>query len=170
MNRAVLQPLVLTWIAAAAVFVVSLASIGVLPFTDSWDLLRPSSILLILPVFLLGYAGLLVLPLASVALVLWLPALRRGSVVFPVRSFVLLGAGSVLSALHFATQWRLGLEFQGVTFTRGCLVASCLLAGVVGVLGWLDRRQPSYGKNLAAHFLLFAWLVSYAFPYLGEWP
>jgi hypothetical protein len=32
------------------------------------------------------------------------------------------------------------------------------------------KRQPSFGRNLLAHWLLFVWLGWYAFPYLGELP
>ena len=43
----------------------------------------------------------------------------------------------------------------------------------MAILWWLrhsGQNKPTYYKNLLFHWLLFAWIGSYAFAYMGETP
>lgn len=50
----------------------------------------------------------------------------------------------------------------------------CVMNGVALLLLWSLRysasTRPAYWKNFLFHWLLFAWLGSIAFPWLGEMP
>lgn len=100
----------------------------------------------------------------------WCPSLYSGLPRFPMRSIVLFVTLVVLSAAAFVGGWDYGVKYQGFNYTLTCLLISLLLAAACGVAVWLARKAPSFSRSLAAQFLIFAWLVSYAFPYLGETP
>jgi hypothetical protein len=80
------------------------------------------------------------------------------------------GRNDLLSTIVFATSWKLGFAYQGVTHTMTCAIASAVMLAGCGLLLWRLRKHPSFEGSLALHTLLFAWIASYAFPYLGETP
>lgn len=124
------------------------------------------------PVLLFLCAGHI--PLAAVvglpALVFWAwaPGLFRGAAQVPTRSVVLLISGAFLSALYFARSWHEGVTHQGKRFTLATALLSGVLILLAGALVLRSRKRPSFRLNLVTHLVIFGWLVSYAFPYLGE--
>ena len=50
------------------------------------------------------------------------------------------------------------------------LAISAPIATLAVLLAIACRRRPSFLVNAAAHWVIFAWLSSYAFPWLGEVP
>lgn len=117
-----------------------------------------------------GNWGLAAFVLWPVAFVAWAHPLLRGSGHLLRRTVVLSAVLFLLSIAGFVVGWPFGLQYQGALFTWGCLALSLALAAGVGFLALSCRRRPSFPKNLAAHWLLFAWALTYAFPYLGETP
>ena len=100
---------------------------------------------------------------------LWNPQLFRGEGRIPRRSYVLLAALTFLSIIYFIGSWKLGLKYQGPPYTA--VICSINIAWL-GFLGIAFRRtlksNPSFQASLLLHWMLFAWLGWYAFPWLGE--
>jgi hypothetical protein len=101
----------------------------------------------------------------------WNPGLFRGEKGLPKRSYGLLAVASILSVVWFVVGWKNGLHYQGVGYVYGVCVITVIWIAVLGALfGLYRKRESSFWPNLALHWLLFAWLAWYAFPYLGELP
>jgi len=135
-------------------------------------LLCPFPTATIIPAFVLSSSRLewLAVAIPSALFLLWNPGLFRGQSRLPKRSLVLLTVLTVLSILFFVASWNYGIKYQGPQFTYGTCVVNVgwlLVLWVVFVQAW---RKPAFAKNLLAHWLFFAWLGWYAFPYLGELP
>jgi hypothetical protein len=77
---------------------------------------------------------------------------------------------ALASAGDFTSGWSNGLTYQGAHFVVGSLAVSTTL--VVGLILLLirNRSRPTPITALAFYILLFAWLGTYAMPYLGEGP
>lgn len=100
----------------------------------------------------------------------WRPNLLRGEIRIPQRSLALLAILTLLTIFDFVFEWKDGLHYQGSRFTYVTCAVNIgwlLLLWALFVRAW---RKPSFHNNLLAHWLLFAWLGWYAFPYLGELP
>jgi drug/metabolite transporter (DMT)-like permease len=100
----------------------------------------------------------------------WNPSLARGNSKVPTRTLVLVVMTAVLSPLLYIAGWESGARYQGrdnvtmwcwisVVFALTCL-ASTLAA----------RKKPSFAAALFAQTTLFLWLLTVAFPWLGEHP
>jgi hypothetical protein len=102
---------------------------------------------------------------------LWNPGLlARQQSNLPKRTIGLVGLLSVLTILDFVFEWKYGLQYQGAHHTVAVYTINVLWLAVLWwavVRAW---RRPSFGTNLLSHWILFAWLAWYAFPYLGELP
>jgi hypothetical protein len=101
----------------------------------------------------------------------WLPGLFYGEGKIPQRSYVLLAVAIVLDVLWFILGWKFGLEYQSAQYTYTvCLVnlTAVLFLAVTFFRNW--EKESSFTTNLILHWILFAWLAWYAFPYLGELP
>ncbi len=88
----------------------------------------------------------------------------------PKRTLALLGVLTILTVADFIFEWRYGVKYHGVHYTVVIYVINGIwLSGIwwISIRCW---RRPSFNNNLVSHFLLFAWLGWYAFPYLGELP
>jgi hypothetical protein len=74
------------------------------------------------------------------------------------------------SAVWFVAGWRFGIGYQGRRHVLTCVgigaVATLALLGLLAV----NRSRPSPKSAVLFHFVLFCWLASYTFPYLGELP
>jgi hypothetical protein len=100
----------------------------------------------------------------------WSPRLFRGDAVVPRRSRVLLGGATALGVVWFIGGWKYGLKYEGPHYTYAvCAINLLWIAVLAGMLLGI-RKKSSYAFNLAFHWMLFAWLSWYAFPYLGELP
>ena len=131
----------------------------------------PFNLLVVLPLFVLGRGTyFLVFAIVPVFFCLWCwPILRHGARL-PTRSIVLLILTVVLSAISLIFGFRYGVEYQGVGHVIGVAAINVICWVLLGVLALIARRRPSILHNLGFHAALFAWLASYAYPYLGELP
>jgi hypothetical protein len=159
------------WIVAEGVALVLPAYCGLL-LAGIPTLVCPFPFLTVIPPFILSSVRLswLALTVPTLLFFSWNPGLLRGQTKVPKRSLFLLTVLTVLTGVWFVGSWHDGLEYQGRQFIYFTCVANVawvtlLWAGFVG-----GSRKPSFNTNLLAHFLLFAWLGWYAFPYLGELP
>lgn len=67
--------------------------------------------------------------------------------------------------------WKWGLQYQGARYTDSVLALNVIwLAGLRTMSYVCCKREPSFTTSLTLHWLLFAWVAWYAFPYLGELP
>jgi hypothetical protein len=114
----------------------------------------------------LEYAA--VLP-PALAFLLWNPQLLRAEGKIPKRSYVLFALIVVLSAVDLALEWKRGWLYHGPSYTA--IVCSINIAWI-GFLSLAFRRclnkASSFQTSLFVHWMLFAWLCWYAFPWLGE--
>jgi hypothetical protein len=134
--------------------------------------LGPFPALTVLSTFLLSW------PLSMAALIVpvlfffaWNPGLFRGDAKIPKRSYVLLALATVLSVVWFVSGWEYGLKYQGPRYTYVVCFVNTAWIGFLWVIftrAW--KVGSSFKTNLFLHWMLFAWLTWYAFPYLGELP
>jgi len=122
--------------------------------------------------FILGAIAVLSVPGAPIAFglifVVWSSQLLRGRARVPKRTLFLWVATLILSTAWFCVGWEVGREFQGNKYLAMCALASCGFALAVGCALLINLRRPSFLLSLGAHFLLFAWIATYAFPWIGE--
>ena len=101
----------------------------------------------------------------------WNPGLFRGESKLPKRSYGLLVVATILSVVWFVLGWKNGLHYQGTGYVyKVCVATIAWIAFLGAVFAWYWKRGSSFRLTLALHWLLFAWLAWYAFPYLGELP
>ena len=119
-----------------------------------------------MPLALLYFAGLgpLAFAVPVIAFWVWGLPLFGGATVFPIRSIVLAVAAIVSSVVWLV----LGdsLEYYGHAFFA---ISGVLVFFIIVAVAW-SRRHPSFSASVSSHALLFAWLGSFAFPWLGEVP
>ena len=106
----------------------------------------------------------------AVLFLAWDPQLFRGRPQVPKRSLALLAVLTVLSVVWFHQGWWYGMKYQGPTFTVAVCIVNLLWLALLWVMFVRCWRRPSFPQSLLAHWMLFAWLAWYAFPYLGELP
>jgi hypothetical protein len=130
--------------------------------------LCPTPVLTVFPAFIFGLGAMLV----PVALFFaWNPGLFRGQDSMPKRTHWLLGILISLSLAWFVGGWQWGVQYEGIRFVRIVAIVNAFWAVLFVVLfAFFRNRKPSFKINLLLHWLLFAWLAWYAFPYLGELP
>jgi hypothetical protein len=163
-----MKPAVATVAAGLVVALVAAQSLGALG-GSSPSVSSPASLILVFPVFL-GLPVALVVICYVALFWLWSPSLFRGESTVPRRTIVLVGISAALSLASFGFGWHFGVQHQGVRYTFWCSLLSGFLFSACAVLLTLTRAAPTFAGSLAAHALLFAWLASYAFAYLGEAP
>jgi hypothetical protein len=99
----------------------------------------------------------------------WNPELFQGDATVPKRSHVLLIAATLLSVLWFVVGWKDGLAIQGPKYNYSvCAVNVVWIASLWLLFARSRRAEPSFKTNLLFHWMLFAWLAWYAFPFFGE--
>ena len=105
-----------------------------------------------------------------VALLFWLVArpLRRGDARMVRATAVFTGIGAGASLAWFIVSWRYGLQYQGLGTVLLYLSVSTVWLIVVFVCLRSVKRSESWWAHLALQFAAFAWLVTFAFPWLGE--
>lgn len=158
------------WTITAGLTLIVIAYCGLM-LTGTPSLISPFPTLTVLAAFVLpGAFPWLPVLVPSFFFFAWGPFLFHGKDKIPQRSLLLLTILTLLTVFDFAVEWRDGLRYQGTQFTYGTSAANgawLFLLWLAFVRGW---RKPLFLNNLLAHWLLFAWLGWYAFPYLGELP
>jgi hypothetical protein len=132
-------------------------------------LASPAPIPLVLLVFL-GIPRVVIAGMYACGFSLWCVQLFQGNTHIPIRTLVLFFLSVALSLLGFVGSWDFGLKYQGAAYTVSCAIFSVALFTTCGALLWYARKRPTYWVSLSGHTLLFVWLATYAFPYLGEMP
>ena len=102
---------------------------------------------------------------------LWTPGVRKNSRPdIPKRTIALLSLLTVLTVVYFVASWSDGIRYQGLRHTKVVSIISVAWLAALWLVVVRCWRKPSVIGNLILHWLLFAWLGWYAFPYLGELP
>jgi hypothetical protein len=155
---------------AAALLLVAIAAHAMGVFGDGATTLKSPYPL---PLTILAFVGVPVSLLAILFGGLFYFTCRRASVDkprLPKGAAVALSVATIASVGHFVASWSYGVEYQGKAF-----LYSCVCINAIAVLGlfsiWvLNHRSAMPLSAVAFYFALFAWLGTYAFPYLGEGP
>jgi hypothetical protein len=162
------KQLIAVAIGSAVVALIACQSLGLFG-GNTPTLISPAAFPLILPVAM-GMPHWLVVLLWVGLFVAWNPALLQGKADVPTRTVALWLATACLSAAHFLVSWRTGLMFAGAKFTFGSFILNLVLYGICSRLLWRARTAPSFERSVALQVSLFAWVLTYAFPYFGEAP
>ena len=88
----------------------------------------------------------------------------------PKRTIILLGLLTGLTFVDCVLEWKYGVEYRGMRHTLLVYAINAVWLASLWYTVVRSQRQPSFKSNLFSHWLLFAWLAWYAFPYLGELP
>jgi hypothetical protein len=137
------------------------------------EIVTPFPALIAIPALILSawhmeYSAVLIPGLLFLA---WNPQLLRAEGKIPKRSYAVFAVLVALSAFYFLESWKWGVEYQGAWLTT--LFCWINVAWVV-VLSLISLRSlivaPSFRTNVFFHWILFAWLAWFAFPWLGELP
>ena len=112
----------------------------------------------------------IILWLPSITMWLWNPSAFRGETMIPTRSWGLYFLLGILSLLFYISFFSYGNQFQGRTHTLSLAIINFFFCSIILLVGLRSRRKPSFTANLLFHWLLFAWVSSYAFPFFGESP
>lgn len=123
---------------------------------------------MIIPAFLdLPIAIAVGAPAIAFAALCW--QLFRGVAAVPMRFKVVFWLCTALAVCGYVIGWSYGVKYQGFTHTVGCALAASMMATAVALLVHLPaKNQRSFASSLAAQALFFVFVVTYAFPYLGE--
>ena len=132
-------------------------------------LTAPASLVLILPLFS-DVPLAVVLAVPPILFWAWAPHLFSGRHEVPRRTIWLFGTLVVLSIVWFVVGWKDGLQYEGLDFTVGTAAISLMCAALIALLLRRSRRSSSFEAALGATWLIFAWVLTFAFPYLGETP
>jgi hypothetical protein len=101
----------------------------------------------------------------------WNPGLVGGDSVLPRRSSILLLAATLLNVLWFIVGWKDGVSMQGLRYTYWVSAVNAVWIALLWMLfAKMRKAGPSFKVNLLFHWMLFAWIAWYAFPFFGELP
>jgi hypothetical protein len=148
------------------------ASLGLL-VTNVPTILCPFPLITILSAFLLHGQGSFKAAVAVPTLLFfgWHPGLFRGDAKIPTRSHVLLIILILLSIVDFIAGWNWALQYQGAHYAYTVCAVNIAWAAFLALAFARTWKKPSsFAYSLFLHWMLFAWLAWYAFPYLGELP
>lgn len=111
------------------------------------------------------------LPLLVAAVVcFWCAPLLRGDGRIPTRTVVLAWLVAVTSLGWFVSAAVQRLNSDGPLYTATMIAASAALGTVTMFTLRRAQREPGIRASALAHGCLFAWFVSYAYPWFGEVP
>ncbi len=147
------------------------AAMGLL-ITGYPTILHPFPAVTVLPAFFLASTHLWMAGAAVPVVIffLWNPRLSHGETRVPRRSYILLVVAAFLSIIWFVFGWKLGLHYQGSTYTYWVCGINLAWIAILAASIVRCQRANSFTFNLIFHWLLFAWLGWFAFPYLGKLP
>jgi len=158
---------------------------GLITFISGCGLLIPASLGLLIagvPTIVAPFPAMTAIPalvssravavaVPSLLFFAWNPGLFRGESKLPKRSYGLLAVATILSVIWFVVGWTNGLHYQGAGYVyKVCIITAGWIAILSALFALNWKRESSFRLSLAQHWLLFAWLAWYAFPYLGELP
>lgn len=158
----------LTIVAGLLLTLITAISIGLLG-GGCPSFIAPGSVLITLP-WMLGIPLPLLIFIPAFLFWLWSPNLFRGESILPKRTKILGYATAILSSALFIKGWSYGERFQGMQFTVVCATLSAAYAVASLICGRSNKVNRSFKSNLVTTWLIFAWIFTYAFPYLGEIP
>jgi hypothetical protein len=101
---------------------------------------------------------------------LWCGRLSYGKATGRTRTRAAAVSIAILSFMWFYSGWKYGLKYQSFRFNLLTAIGNCVLTVAIAVILVSPKRSNSFAWSLTANFLIFAWLVTYAFPYFGELP
>jgi hypothetical protein len=102
---------------------------------------------------------------------MWLPGLLFGDGKIPKRSWALLAVAAVLNVYWFVVGWRVGIQDQGALYTCTVFIVNFAAVSFLAIAFFKNwKRNSSFSTSLIIHWILFAWLAWYAFPFLGDMP
>ena|SRR2546426_4453677 len=130
-------------------------------------ILYPFPALVFIPALL--YLRWAAVAVPMVLFLVWNPGLFYGDAKVPKRSYVLLIIATLLNVLWFVVGWKDGLAIQGAKYNYSVCAVNMVWAAslwVISAHSW--KAEPSFKTNLLLHWMLFAWLAWYAFPFFGE--
>lgn len=135
-------------------------------------LYAPLPTLTILPAFLLSSWHLesFAVLIPTILFFLWNPGLFNGQGNLPRRTIALLVVLSGLTVADFIFEWHYGIQYRGWRHTIALYMIDVVWLALLYLGALRTLRRPSFKATLFLHWLLFAWLAWYAFPYLGELP
>ena len=81
---------------------------------------------------------------------------------------MIVGIVAALSLCLFAVSWNDGLRYEGPQFAVATGILDAAFVVVLSLLLFCVHRQKSAWSQLLLHFVFAAWIVTYAFPWLGE--
>jgi H+/Cl- antiporter ClcA len=115
------------------------------------------------------FGGNIAVILPMLFFLLWNPQLFRGEAKVPKRPYVMLALLTVLSIVDFVFSWKWAMQYEGPQYTAVvCSVNIAWLAFLGLAFARTRKTTTSFGTSLFLHWMLFAWLAWYAFPWLGE--
>ena len=129
----------------------------------------PFPLPLVFPVFL-GVPPLVAAAIPSLVFCAWSWPLFFGSTISTRRTLLAFVVVATASASVFGFYWGHGVTYQGYRYTLTTAIFSLLFAVVIAALLIRFWRDKTTWSSLAVNFILFAWVFTYAFPYLGELP
>jgi hypothetical protein len=100
----------------------------------------------------------------------WSPQLLAGSSRIPLRSVVALGVLTALTVLHLWASWEYAVSYRGWLAVSAIVALSAGPVIALWVLYRKSARHPTFWGNLFFHLGVFAWLITLAFPSIGELP
>lgn len=157
----------ITFLAGLSLILLSAISLGL--FCRVPSILSPGPVLLVIP--LMAWTPVLFIILIPAAFFwIWSAYLFYGVPKLPKRTKILGYVIAVLSLSYFASSWSYGVRYQGLLFTIVCAAISAALLTLFILAVRKNEKSGSFASNLLASWLLFAWVFTYAFPYLGETP
>lgn len=150
---------------------ISLAAVPVLAMLDNVPgPLSPHPVPFVLASWALGVFWLAACLALSAAFWALAPGLARGDGGIRRRSIVFLAIVIVSSLALTAGGYRYGVEYQGLSHAITVSIVNLGLSVVLVASMVAMRRRPSWLASLTWHWVLLAWVGSYAYAYLGETP
>ena len=136
-------------------------------FKQEDAILYPHPGLVLLPMFFgMRWAAFAV---PTLLFFVWNPDLFRGGAEVPKRSYVLLLVAIVVNTLWLVLGWKDGLAVQGARYNYSvCMVNIAWVILLIVMFARTWHAKPSFKLNVLVHWLLFAWLAWFAFPFFGE--
>ena len=131
------------------------------------SLMAPLSLTILFPVNK-GVKIPVTILLQVAAYAVWSLQLFNGKGAMPKRTLWLIAVILAGSVYWYASSWNYGIKWQGYGYTVGCAVMSAALGLCCAFLAWTARTSAGPIRSVSAHTLLFVWIATYAFAYMGE--